>query len=442
MPKKKKKKGKKPPKEGDEQPPEPEPVELSQEEEIKAFISAYIDSYMDYVEELNLDQEDFPLFYTYYPFDVTGYILPDNSTCILFRGLAAATLIDIKGADFEIVDKEMANRKYDHICCYPDSQKYSKEEAVKQARKDVELDVEKTRLLKQEDAERMARDHALKSMRLLTVVVPWAGARESEEGLTARVQTQTEKFAPENLKIKEGEDFSTYSKRLKDLEKDLFTAKIEEGPPTEIPPLPEEPPPKKEAPPPKEPPAEKEAPPPKQEPIKIEPSTPTPIPIPPGTTPANISIEIKQPEAMEKGEAFEEKRDLDILRLKKTLYIQTTDLEELKRKVTEMTNKLGNIEQMRQTVFRMNRKVYDTDARMTNAEKSTREMMRKVAEMSAEQREENKKMRRFIIERSKKARNQAMTVGGIALIIALVSLPFLIMLLMKFWDRIGPMLGF
>jgi hypothetical protein len=430
MPKKKKKKGKKPPKEEDEQPPEPEPVELSLEEEIKAFISAYIDSYMDYVEELNLDQEDFPLFYTYYPFDVTGYILPDDSTCVLFRGLAAATLIDIKGADFEIVDKEMANRKYDHICCYPESQKYTKEEAVKQARKDVELDVEKTRLLKQEDAERMARDHALKSMRLLTVVVPWAGARESEEGLPTRVQTQAGKFAPENLKIKEGEDFSTYSKRLKDLEKDLFTAKKEEAPPTEIPPPPEEAP------------AEKETPPPKEEPIKIEPSTPTTIPVPPGTTPANISIEIKQPEAMEKGEAFEEKRDLDILRLKKTLYIQTTDLEELKRKVMEMTNKLGNIEQMRQTVFRMNRKVYDTDARMTNVEKSTREMMRKVAEMSAEQREENKKMRRFIIERSKKARNQAMTVGGIALIIALVSLPLLVMLLMQFWDKIGPMLGF
>ncbi len=430
MPKKKKKKGKKPPKEEDEQPPEPEPVELSLEEEIKAFISAYIDSYMDYVEELNLDQEDFPLFYTYYPFDVTGYILPDNSTCILFRGLAAATLIDIKGADFEIVDKEMANRKYDHICCYPDSQKYTKEDAVKQARKDVELDVEKTRLLKQEDAERMARDHALKSMRLLSVVVPWASSRESEEGLPIRVQTQTEKFAPENLKIKEDEDFSSYSKRLKDLEKDLFTTKKEVTPPPEIPPPPEEPPPKKETPPPK------------QEPIKIEPSTPTTIPVPPGTTPANISIEIKQPEVMEKGEAFEEKRDLDILRLKKTLYIQTTDLEELKRKVMEMTNKLGNIEQMRQTVFRMNRKVYDTDARMTNVEKNNREMMRKVAEMSAENREENKKMRRFIMERSKKARNQAMTVAGIALIIAIVSLPLVVMLVIEFWGEIKSMLGF
>jgi len=395
----------------------PEQVELSSEEEIKAYISAYIDSYMDYVEELNLDQEDFPLFYTYYPFDVTGHILPDDSSCILFRGLAAANLIEVKKEDFDTVDKEIVNRKYDHICCFPPSHSYTKEDAVKQARNDVEQDVESTRLLKRMEAERAEKDFALKSIRLLTVLVPWIGTRAEEKGkLKTPSQTEVSKFTPENLRMKEGEDFSGYSGRLKNLERNLIEGEAQAPPkPGEVPPPPT--------------------------PAAVATPAPTRVPVPSPGAPANISIEIKQPEAMEKGETMDEKRELDILRLKKTLYIQTTDLEDLKRKVIEINNKLGNMEQMRQTVFRMNRKVYDTDARMTNVEKSSREMMRKVAELSAEQREENKKMRRFIMERSKKARNQAMTLGIIALVVSLVSLPFLIMLIMEFWDKIGPSLG-
>jgi hypothetical protein len=396
---------------------EPKKVQASPEDELKAYISVYIDSYMDYVEELNLDQEDFPLFYTYYPFDVSGYILPDKSSCILFRGLAAATLIDVKKVDFNAIDNEIIKRKYDHICCYPPSHSYTKEEAVKKARKDVEQDIERTRLLKNVDAEGAEKDYNLKSIRLLSVVVPWIGTRKEGKGkLKIPSQTEASKFTSENLRIKAGEDFSGYSKRLKNLEKNLF-----EG----------------EAP---APPKPSEEPPPPAPAIAATP-VPTQIPVPSPGAPANISIEIKQPEVMDKGETLEEKRELDMLRLKKTLYIQTTDLEDLKRKVIEINNKLGNMEQMRQTVFRMNRKVYDTDARTTSMEKSNREMMRKVAEMSAEQREENKKMRRFIMERTKKVRNQALTVAGIALIIALVSLPLLVMLLMKFWGEIKTMLG-
>ncbi|UCG68654.1 MAG: hypothetical protein JSV09_12735, partial [Thermoplasmata archaeon] len=335
-----------------------------------------------------------------------------KSTCLLFRGLSSATTIDIQEVDFGEVDLEIVERKFDHICCYPPSHSFSKEEAEKQARSDVEKDVESARLLKREEAETADRDYSLKSVRMLTVVAPWAATRKAGEGA---LQTHSAaKFTPENLKPSEGEDFSAYSQRLKNMEASLFEAKEEEeSPPAKEKKAPEPPPP---------------------------PEVPTAQVTTP-TTPTNISIEIKQPEAKGK-EAFDEKKELDILRLKKTLYIQTTDIEDLRKKTGEINNKLGNIEQMRQTVFRMNRKVYDTDARMTQVEKSHREMMKKIAEMRAEQREENKKMRRFITEKSKKARNQALIVAIIALVLAAVSLPFLIMLLLQFWDKIGPMIGF
>jgi hypothetical protein len=420
MPKKASKKQKNPAQEEKKEPPIPEPEEMSPEKKIEAYIGVYIDSYMDYVEELNITEADFPLFYTYYPFDVAGYILPDNSTCFLFRGLSSATSVEIKKADFEEVDSEIKERKFDHICCYPPSHSFTVKEAEKQARADVEKDVDSARLLKREDAETADRDYSLKSVRMLSVVVPWTATRKTEEGGVHISQTDKAKFTPENLKLKEGEDFSAYSERLKSLEGKLYEAKEEEAPSKK-----EELPPEKE---------------------KLEPAPPPPPEVTPAQvttpgTPTNISIEIKQPDAKGK-EAFDEKKELDILRLKKTLYIQTTDIENLKRKSTETERKLGNIEQMRQTVFRMNRKVYDTDARMMQVEKNQREIIAKFAEMKAEQREENKKMRRFITDKAKKARNQALIVAIIALVLAAVSLPFLIMLLLQFWDKIGPMMGF
>ena len=400
----KKKKGKtkeKATKEGDEN--------SALEKKIKTYITAYIDSYMDYVEELNIKEDDFPLFYTYYPFDVRAYILPDNSSCILFRGLSSATKIDLKRAEFDEVDRDISERKYDHICCYAPNHTFIKKEAKNRAQKDVEKDVENNKLLKDKEVERAEKDYALKSLRLFSVAVPWVKARESGKGnLKPPADSEAKNFEPENLKIKYDEDFSSYTNRLKSLESSFLKGeKIEVAVKTSA---------------------------------KATPTTTT-IPVPSPGQPTNISIEIK-PEALGKGEVYDEKKDFEILRLKKTLYVQTSDMEDLKRKVTDMNNKLGNMEQMRQTVFRMNRKVYDTDARMTNVEKSNREMMKKVAEMSAEQREENKKMRRFIEEKSKKARNQAMILAVIALVISIASLPFLIMLLMKFWGEIKDMMGF
>ncbi|UCG69861.1 MAG: hypothetical protein JSV09_02230, partial [Thermoplasmata archaeon] len=117
MPEKGGKKQKKPAQEEKQKSSEPKSEKSSLDEKIKAYIGVYIDSYMDYVEELNITEADFPLFYTYYPFDVKGYILPDKSTCLLFRGLSSANTIDIQEVDFGEVDLEIEERKFDHICC-------------------------------------------------------------------------------------------------------------------------------------------------------------------------------------------------------------------------------------------------------------------------------------------------------------------------------------
>jgi hypothetical protein len=380
---------------------------LSPEEELEIYCAVYTDSYMNTVEELNISEMDFPLFYTYYPFDVSAYILPDNSTCILFRGLASAASIEVRKADFEEVDKEIARKKFDHILCYPPSHIYSKDEAKAQAKMDVEQDVKNTKQLTQIDAEKSARDYSLKSIRMLAVVTPWVGTRK-----TKKAGSEPVKFAPEDLRIKENEDFSIFSNRLKNMETTLIEGKAPPPPGDDV----------------------------TKATISADKAGTTTIPAPAGAPGTNISIEIKQPETG-KGDVDLEKKEMEILRLKKTLYIQATDIENLKKKQVEMNNRLQNFEQMRQTVFRMNRKVFDTDAKVIKLEKINREMMAKVAEMRVEQREENKKMRRFITEKVKKARNQALIVAGIAIGIALFSLPFLIMLLIRYWGEIKSIIG-
>ncbi|UCF08421.1 MAG: hypothetical protein JSW28_01665 [Thermoplasmata archaeon] len=397
---------------------------ISPEEALKTYISAYIDSYMDLVEELNIKEGDFPLLYAYYPLEAKGYILPDNSTCILFRGLAAATLIEVEKADFEAVDREIIEKRYDYICCYPSSQSYTRDGAAVQAKKDVEEDMEHVKKLGTVSADRAAKDENLKSIRLLSVALPWITARGEEKGaLKIPPDDHAKLYSFEGLKMKEDEYFSGYSERLDGLEKALFYgAKIEPAP--------------------SKPPAVSEA----AMTTKQVPDVTTAASLaaataaqaPPGT---HVSIEIKQPEAKGKEEILKDRTEEDLLRIKKTLYTQTLELEEIKRANQELSNKLGNFEQMRQTVFRINRKVFDSDAKLKRIEKNNRETLRKFAELRTEQKEENKKMRRFIAERAKKARNQALTIAGIALALSVVSLIFLIPLLMRFWDEIKSVLG-
>jgi hypothetical protein len=365
---------------------------------------------------------------------VTGYILPDHSTCILFRGLASGTQIDIKNAEFDEVDTEISKRKFDHICCYPPSFSFTKGESKKRAKSDVKKDVKHVQQVRQMDAERSAKEYTIKSIRMLAVVAPWTARRKDG------VQREEVKITSTTLKAKEGEDFANFSDRIKSLE--ARVVKGEASSPLPETPLPE--PTAPETPPSELPPPDTPSPetPPPAPPVTVE--APEGIEVsPPQTTPqgTNISIEIKQPETP-KGEVMDEKKDMEILRMKKTLYIQATDIENLRRREIELTNKLQSFEQMRQTVFRMNRRVFDTDAKATKLENNDRELIKVIGEMQVEQQEENKKMRRFITDKTRKARNQALIVAGIAIAISLISLPFLIMLLIKFWGEISDMLGF
>lgn len=388
-----------------QKPPESEDAGTFSEEGLKTFITAYIDSYMDYVEEQNIKEGDYPLLYAYYPLDVTGYILPDESTCILFRGLASATNIAIERADFGAVDSEVADKRYDYICCYPPSFPYTREEAEKQARRDVDGDIEHSKQLGTVKADRAAKDETLKSIRLLFAAMPWVAQRKGGEGSLKFPQVKDEEELSEKaLGMKEDEYFPGYSDRINRFENALLHGtKISQEPQEE---------------------EEKE-----HEETKPAPASEPAAPVAaaaaaPGT---HVTVEIKQPEAPAKGEMYKERTEEDILRIKKTLYIQSRDIEELRRLNDELSDKLGNLEQMRQTVFRVNRKVFDSDSKMGRLEKSNMDILRRFAEFRAEQAEQNKKMRRFIAERAKKARNQAMALAGIALAVGMAALALLIM---------------
>jgi hypothetical protein len=437
MAKKKGKKGKSSSKK--KKPPAKKPEKKRLEEEIKAFIGSYIDSYMNQVEELNLEEADFPLFYTHYPFDVEGYILPDDSTCILFRGLAETTTIAVEKADFEFVDSKIEDKNYDHICCYPPSQPFTNEEAELQAKNDVELDVDNARSLFGKEMDSAAKEETLRSVRFMGIGIPFMAERAPSSS-----SFESDRFLFDNLKIGEEEDFSAYSQRLKNTESSYF------HPEEEIPAVQEEPEPEPEplefTPKEKKPEIEEEAPPippqpPPPPPAAEDTSKTTTVTIPPPGAPGtNISIEIKQPETGPKGEQYEAKSN-EILRLKKTLLTQTIELEDMKKKMLELEGKVGNVEHMRQTVFRMNRKVHDSEVKMDQMAKSNEDVLIELDEMRHDQREENKKTRRFITEKAKKARNQALTVAIIAIIISALSLPFLIMLVIRYWSEIKSMLG-
>jgi hypothetical protein len=305
--------------------------------------------------------------------------------------------------DFETADNKIAKKKFHHICCYPPSHLYTRENAKSEARKDVQQDVGNAKQLSREDIDGISKGETLRTLRLLAVVMPWMKSRKSLDPTHARaLKAESSKFEPENLILEKDQDFSDYLNTLNKLETTLM------GPNVEV-----------------------------AESVSSRTMT-IPPPPPPGT---NISIEIKQPEPLKKEEVFDDKTDLDILRLKKTLYIQTTDIEDLRRKVSELSNKIATYEQLRQTVFRMNRKVYDTDARMVNVEKNNMDTMKKAAEMKVEQREENKKTRRFIIDKTKKARNQAMILGFVAIGISLVTLLFGLPLIIEYWHVVQSFFG-
>jgi hypothetical protein len=381
----------------------------SEEDRLKIFITAYIDSYMDYVEEQNIKEGDFPLLYAYYPLDVTGYILPDESTCFLFKGLAAATKITIEKADFSAVDSEITDKRYDYISCYPASFSYTREEAEKQAKNDVDGDIAHSKQLGTVQAERAAKDETLKSIRLLSVGMPWIAQRKEGGGSLKFPQGKdADELSTDALGMKEDEFFSDFSDRVHTLESALlYGTKISTEPPEDEE-VKEE---TEEA---------KPAPPPAIEPV-------VPVAAAAAAPGTHVTVEIKQPEAPGKGEIYNERTEEDILRLKKTLYIQSRDIEELRRVNEELGGKLGNLEQMRQTVFRVNRKVFDTDAKIARLEKSNMDILRKFAELRSEQAEQNKKMRRFIAERAKKARNQALALAGIALGVGMAALALLIL---------------
>jgi hypothetical protein len=359
---------------------------------------------MDYVEELNIKEGDFPLLYAYYPLDVIGYILPDESTCVLFKGLAAATSISIKKSEYTTVDSEITEKRYDYISCYPPSFSFTKKEAEIQAKRDVDDDIAHSKQVGTVKAERAAKDETLKSIRLLFVALPWVAKRKEGEGTLKFPQGEESKdISSEALVMKEDEYFSGFSDRIHQLENALLHG-------TKMPSEPEE-----------------------EETKDIEEEKTqaaegaAPVAAAAAAPGTHVTVEIKQPEAPAKSDSYKERTEEDILRLKKTLYIQSRDIEELRRQNEELSGKLGNLEQMRQTVFRVNRKVFDSDAKMAKLERNNIDTLRKFAELKAEQAEQNKKMRRFIAERSKKARNQAMALAGIALAVGMAALALLIL---------------
>jgi hypothetical protein len=314
--------------------------------------------------------------------------------------------IEVKKENFKTVDSEIAEKKYHHICCYPPSHLNTSDNAKTEARSDVKQDIENAKQLSREDIDGISKAETLRSLRLLAVAMPWIKSRKSLDPTRAEIlKSGSLKFESGNLKLDKEADFSEFQKKLGELETALIGTE-QEG-------------------------LSKDT-------TSASASVPIPPPPPQGT---NINIEIKQQESKVKEDAFDDKTDLDILRLKKTLYIQTTDIEDLRRKVTELTNKMTTYEQLRQTVFRMNRKVYDADARMGNVEKSNRETMKKAAEVRVEQREENKKTRRFIIDKTKKARNQAMILGFVAIGISVVTLLFGLPLIIDGWETISSFFG-
>jgi hypothetical protein len=379
---------------------------------------------MKHVEDMGLSKAEYPLFYVRFPFDVTGHIMPDGSGFVFFMGNAVVTKIDLLKGSLETITKEIKARKYDHICYITPGKKFTKEEVQNQVVKDVEQDVEYKRLLLPLKAEKTTKEEALKSVRLLNFAINLFDAIGKVKGAQIPFVAGALKFTSDDIRAHPDEEFTDYCDRIRRMTESLFSEsedeisfapKIKTVPPPPPPPIPPVP----------------------NEKGKAGKDT---VSVPQGSTGTNINIEIKQPDVKD-AEDVNKRKDIDMMRLKKTLYNHSKKIDELSRKLDEFQEKMGTMEQTRQTVLRMNRKVHETETGMKVVEQGNSETQKALIDMRTQQTQENKKMRRYIMERSKKARNQAMILAVTALVVSLITMFLLIPLLMNSWDEISQFFG-
>ena len=113
-------------------------------------------------------------------------------------------------------------------------------------------------------------------------------------------------------------------------------------------------------------------------------------------------------------------------------------MEDQEAKVDRMLKRTETLDKMRDTMFRLNRKVYEGESKLAHTETVDRDIYDKMSQIYESEQEENRKIREEFQEGIRTSRNQAITVGIVAL--ALAGFMFLA-LSSSIWDFLKDTLG-
>jgi len=110
-------------------------------ERLRSFIDIYITKYCERVEAQGLEPDRQPNFYADYPFEVTLYKLPNGAMCAAFVGGTQALNYQLRKANYDLISRKLKERELDHFQGYMPYQPLSEEAAIAKARKDAIRDI-------------------------------------------------------------------------------------------------------------------------------------------------------------------------------------------------------------------------------------------------------------------------------------------------------------
>ncbi len=427
--------------------------------QVNGYIKAYTESYMDLIDEEG-DEANQPLFYKNFPYETTGYILPNGQVCALFKGNAQATTTKTFEESERTVERVLGRKNHDHFLRFLPNSDFDLEKAKATGDSQAKEDLARVAKLKENGFSTEKIDTVQVLIEREVKTTPWLLVLKGEEFKALSSDSEVGENAKELIEASEIKDI----KYLEDTGKLPGVGALSDGSVPEIPledfDIEDEPisaaelellkererikeleekllnietkkisPPKVAAP--KKVPIKKEY---REE--RIERVVPTPEPPKaqapvdsgvqliresqpayPKGQPSNINIQIKSPEGkgglyptpipIQQGPtkvvlpprpAPKAAKDLDVVRLKKTVLSLNDKMRLLEKGLKRLEKDPDVVDQLKHTVFRMNRRLYETEKKLKQSEAVDKKIIAMIKELDQRQKQEFANQRKLIME--------------------------------------------
>lgn len=118
------------------------PHEKDRMERMEKYINKYLEKYRSKVESEEIERDYLPNFYADQPFKIAGYFFSNRSVAFTFKAGAQMSEVEIVMGDYDIVREQLEDRTVDYFLGYPPYFSLSSEEAADNARHDAKIDME------------------------------------------------------------------------------------------------------------------------------------------------------------------------------------------------------------------------------------------------------------------------------------------------------------